>query len=53
MGRRAEINGEASYVNITLDGGTYTSSKLVEFVLSEKTYNINKTHEICKRERNR
>jgi hypothetical protein len=36
-------NKEESYVNITLDGCTNPGEKLVQFIISEKTYRINKT----------
>ncbi len=39
-------NGEASHVNLTLDGCTYPSQKLVQFNLSKKTNNVNKTHQL-------
>ncbi len=40
------FNEEASYVNITLDGCTYHNEKLVQFIIPEKTYNVNKTHHL-------
>jgi hypothetical protein len=39
------INGDASSVNITLDGTMYPGLKLVRFILHEKT-NVNKTHQL-------
>ncbi len=34
---------EESQINITLDGCTYPGQKLAQFILSKKTYNVNKT----------
>jgi hypothetical protein len=42
-----DSNGEASYVNIMPNGCTYPGLKLVQFIiLSEKTYNVNKMHQL-------